>query len=53
MSNPVTFSLINTFGNPREWKAPWPTRCAEILEQIEWIDRELLIDGVYVSEHYF
>ena len=53
MSYPVTFGLDYTFGNPAEWKTPWPTRYAETLEQIEWIDRELPIDGIHVSEHHF
>ncbi|MEN8673203.1 LLM class flavin-dependent oxidoreductase [Nocardioides sp.] len=53
MGRPVTFGLINTFGNPEEWREPWPQRYAGILEQIEWIDRETSIDGVYVTEHHF
>jgi alkanesulfonate monooxygenase SsuD/methylene tetrahydromethanopterin reductase-like flavin-dependent oxidoreductase (luciferase family) len=53
MGRPVTFGLINTFGNPAEWREPWPQRYAGILEQIEWIDRETSIDGVYVTEHHF
>jgi len=54
MNSPVTFGLDYTFGNPKEWKTPWPTRYAQILEQIEWIDKELLnIDSVDVSEHHF
>lgn len=53
MGRPVTFGLINTFGNPPEWRQPWPERYAAILEQIEWIDRETAIDGVYVTEHHF
>ncbi len=53
MPNPVTFGLDYTFGNPKEWKTPWPTRYAQTLEQIEWIDRELPIDGIHVSEHHF
>ena len=53
MPAPVTFGLINTFGNPREWKEPWHNRYQAILEQTEWIDRDLSIDGVYVTEHHF
>ena len=53
MASRVTMGLINTFGNPPEWRLPWPRRFAEILEQIEWIDRDLDIDAVYVSEHHF
>jgi alkanesulfonate monooxygenase SsuD/methylene tetrahydromethanopterin reductase-like flavin-dependent oxidoreductase (luciferase family) len=53
MSRPVTFGLIDTFGNPKEWREPTNTRYQAILEQTEWIDRDLSIDGVYVSEHHF
>ncbi|WP_169988497.1 LLM class flavin-dependent oxidoreductase [Microbispora sp. H10836] len=53
MGMPVTFGLINTFGNPDEWRQPWKQRYDAILEQIEWIDRETAIDGVYVTEHHF
>ena len=53
MSYPVTFGLINTFGNPDRWYEPWQQRYDGILEQIEWIDRELPIDGIYVTEHHF
>lgn len=53
MTVPVTFGLINTFGQPKQWARPWKERYDAILEQIEWIDRELDIDGVYVSEHHF
>jgi alkanesulfonate monooxygenase SsuD/methylene tetrahydromethanopterin reductase-like flavin-dependent oxidoreductase (luciferase family) len=53
MSEPISFGLINTFGNPQEWGQPTEHRYAQILEQIEWIDRELPIDGVYVTEHHF
>jgi alkanesulfonate monooxygenase SsuD/methylene tetrahydromethanopterin reductase-like flavin-dependent oxidoreductase (luciferase family) len=53
MPKPITFGLINTFGNPREWKQPWHGRYQAILEQTEWIDKELTIDGVYVTEHHF
>jgi alkanesulfonate monooxygenase SsuD/methylene tetrahydromethanopterin reductase-like flavin-dependent oxidoreductase (luciferase family) len=53
MGTPVTFGLINTFGNPDEWRQPWDERYAAILEQIEWIDSDTSIDGVYVTEHHF
>ena len=54
ISSPITFGLDYTFGNPKEWATPWPTRYREILEQIDWIDRELAnIDSVHVSEHHF
>jgi alkanesulfonate monooxygenase SsuD/methylene tetrahydromethanopterin reductase-like flavin-dependent oxidoreductase (luciferase family) len=53
MTKPVTFGLINTFGNPAEWREPWTYRYDAILEQIEWIDRDTVIDGVYVTEHHF
>jgi len=53
MGRPVTFGLINTFGNPDEWRQPWKRRYDEILEQIEWVDQETDIDGVYVTEHHF
>jgi alkanesulfonate monooxygenase SsuD/methylene tetrahydromethanopterin reductase-like flavin-dependent oxidoreductase (luciferase family) len=53
MARPVTFGLINTFGNPDTWQQPTARRYAQIFEQIEWIDRDLPIDGVYVTEHHF
>lgn len=53
MSRPVTFGLINTFGQPPQWAVPWKQRYDALLEQIEWIDRDLDIDGVYVTEHHF
>jgi alkanesulfonate monooxygenase SsuD/methylene tetrahydromethanopterin reductase-like flavin-dependent oxidoreductase (luciferase family) len=53
MTRPVTFGLINTFGQPPQWAQPWKQRYDAVLEQIEWIDRDLDIDGVYVTEHHF
>lgn len=54
MSRNVTFGLINTFGMPERWRESWDSRYEAILEQSEWIDRELTnIDGVYVTEHHF
>lgn len=53
MGVPVTFGLIYTFGNPDEWRQPWKQRYDAIFEQIEWIDRETAIDGVYTTEHHF
>ena len=53
MQNRVSFGLINTFGNPPAWREPWAARYAGQLEQIEWIDRDLPIDAIYVSEHHF
>ena len=53
MAHRVTFGLIYDFRNPVPWQQPWAERYQRVLEQIEWIDRELLIDGVYVTEHHF
>lgn len=53
MGHKVTFGLINTFGNPAEWAQPWKQRYDAILEQIVWIDQDLNIDGIYVTEHHF
>lgn len=53
MTGPVTFGLINTFGQPPSVAQPWTTRYDAMLEQIEWIDRDLSIDGIHVSEHHF
>ncbi|MCU1476417.1 MAG: Luciferase-like monooxygenase [Subtercola sp.] len=53
MSQPVTFGIINAFNQPVRGAEPWNVRYEAQLEQIEWIDRELEIDGVYVSEHHF
>jgi alkanesulfonate monooxygenase SsuD/methylene tetrahydromethanopterin reductase-like flavin-dependent oxidoreductase (luciferase family) len=53
MAHRVTFGLIYDFRNPVPWQQPWVDRYQRVLEQIEWIDRELSIDGVYVTEHHF
>jgi hypothetical protein len=53
MSHPVTFGLIYDFRNPVPWQRPWVERYRAVLEQIAWIDRELSINGVYVTEHHF
>jgi alkanesulfonate monooxygenase SsuD/methylene tetrahydromethanopterin reductase-like flavin-dependent oxidoreductase (luciferase family) len=53
MPHRVTFGLIYDFRNPVPWQQPWSERYERVLEQIEWIDRELTIDGVYVTEHHF
>jgi alkanesulfonate monooxygenase SsuD/methylene tetrahydromethanopterin reductase-like flavin-dependent oxidoreductase (luciferase family) len=53
MTKPVTLGLIYTFGNPDRWAEPTNKRYAAILEQIEWIDRDLDLDGIYVTEHHF
>ncbi len=53
MPSPVTFGLIYTFGNPDRWRQPWDARYQATLDQIAWIDRELPIDGIYVTEHHF
>jgi alkanesulfonate monooxygenase SsuD/methylene tetrahydromethanopterin reductase-like flavin-dependent oxidoreductase (luciferase family) len=47
------FGLIYDFRNPERWRTPWPELYAGILDQVAWIDRELAIDGVYLSEHHF
>jgi alkanesulfonate monooxygenase SsuD/methylene tetrahydromethanopterin reductase-like flavin-dependent oxidoreductase (luciferase family) len=52
-TRPVTFGLLYDFRNPEQWRQPWVERYAATLEQIEWIDRELPIDGIYVTEHHF
>lgn len=53
MTRRVSFGLINTVENPAEWWVPWTKKYAETLEQIEWIDRELEIDTIEMSEHHF
>jgi alkanesulfonate monooxygenase SsuD/methylene tetrahydromethanopterin reductase-like flavin-dependent oxidoreductase (luciferase family) len=53
MAHPVTFGLIYDFRNPVPWQQPWAERYQAVLEQIGWIDRELPIDGIYVTEHHF
>jgi alkanesulfonate monooxygenase SsuD/methylene tetrahydromethanopterin reductase-like flavin-dependent oxidoreductase (luciferase family) len=53
MAAPVTFGIDFTFENPEAWGRPWQQHYEAVLEQIEWIDRELRFDGVYVSEHHF
>lgn len=53
MSHRVTFGLIYDFRNPEPWQQPWADRYQSVLEQIAWIDRELPIDGIYVTEHHF
>lgn len=49
----VTFGFIYTFENPARWRVPWHDKYRAELEQIEWIDRELDIDRVELSEHHF
>jgi alkanesulfonate monooxygenase SsuD/methylene tetrahydromethanopterin reductase-like flavin-dependent oxidoreductase (luciferase family) len=53
MSDRVTFGLIYDFRNPEQWQQPWADRYEAVLEQIGWVDRELSIDGIYVTEHHF
>jgi alkanesulfonate monooxygenase SsuD/methylene tetrahydromethanopterin reductase-like flavin-dependent oxidoreductase (luciferase family) len=53
MSVPIRFGLINTMGQPPQWAVPWKDRYDAVLEQIAWIDRDLDIDGVYLTEHHF
>lgn len=49
----VNFGLIYDFRNPPQWRTPWSDFYAGILEQVAWIDADLAIDGVYLSEHHF
>ncbi len=51
MSQRVSFSLIYDFCNPA--REQWTRRYDAILEQIEWVDREMPIDGVRITEHHF
>jgi alkanesulfonate monooxygenase SsuD/methylene tetrahydromethanopterin reductase-like flavin-dependent oxidoreductase (luciferase family) len=53
LSQPVTFGLDYTFGNPERWRQPWVDRYQTILDQIAWVDRDLNFDGIFVSEHHF
>jgi alkanesulfonate monooxygenase SsuD/methylene tetrahydromethanopterin reductase-like flavin-dependent oxidoreductase (luciferase family) len=53
MTQRVTFGLIYDFRNPVPWQQPWAARYRAVLEQISWIDRELPIDGIYITEHHF
>lgn len=53
MGAKVTFGIDYTFENPAAWFRPWDQYYDAVLEQIEWVDRELAFDGVYVSEHHF
>ena len=48
-----SFGLIYDFRNPPQWQVPWREFYAGVLEQVGWIDAELDIDGVYLSEHHF
>lgn len=49
----VSFGLIYDFRNPPAWRTPWPEYYARITDQVAWIDADLAIDGVYLSEHHF
>ena len=49
----VRFGLIYDFRNPDAWQTPWSDFYAGILDQVAWIDSDLLIDGVYLAEHHF
>ena len=53
VSSRPTFGLINTFENPPEGHVPWPKFYDAVLEQIAWIDGELQIDTIELSEHHF
>jgi alkanesulfonate monooxygenase SsuD/methylene tetrahydromethanopterin reductase-like flavin-dependent oxidoreductase (luciferase family) len=53
MAGQVPFGLAYMFGNAPEWRQPWVDRYRATLDQIAWVDQELLFDGVYVSEHHF
>jgi len=49
----VAFGLIYDFRNPERWRKPWTEFYGALLEQVEWIDSELAIDGIFLSEHHF
>lgn len=49
----VVFGLIYDFRNPPQWHKPWRDYYSEVLEQVAWIDSDLRVDGVYLSEHHF
>jgi alkanesulfonate monooxygenase SsuD/methylene tetrahydromethanopterin reductase-like flavin-dependent oxidoreductase (luciferase family) len=49
----VTFGLIYDFRNPVPWQQPWADRYEQVLQQIGWVDRELAIDSINVTEHHF
>jgi alkanesulfonate monooxygenase SsuD/methylene tetrahydromethanopterin reductase-like flavin-dependent oxidoreductase (luciferase family) len=53
MGAKVTFGIDYTFENPDAFFRPWTEHYDAILDQIEWVDRELNFDGIYVSEHHF
>jgi len=53
MPRRVSFSLLYTFENPPEWELPWDRLYGSLLEQIEWVDRDLDIDRIELSEHHF
>ena len=52
-TQPVTVGLIYDFRNPEPWQQPWAARYRAVFEQIEWIDRDLALDSVHVTEHHF
>jgi alkanesulfonate monooxygenase SsuD/methylene tetrahydromethanopterin reductase-like flavin-dependent oxidoreductase (luciferase family) len=53
MGAKVTFGIDYTFENPAAWSRPWDSYYEAVLEQIEWVDRDLDFDGIYVTEHHF
>jgi alkanesulfonate monooxygenase SsuD/methylene tetrahydromethanopterin reductase-like flavin-dependent oxidoreductase (luciferase family) len=52
-SDRVHFGMIYDFRNPPQWRVPWTDFYSSVLEQVAWIDSDLLIDGVYLAEHHF
>jgi alkanesulfonate monooxygenase SsuD/methylene tetrahydromethanopterin reductase-like flavin-dependent oxidoreductase (luciferase family) len=53
MTPDMSFAVFYDFRNPARWRQPWADRYAQILDQIEWIDRSSPFDGVSLSEHHF
>ncbi|HEX4108950.1 MAG TPA: LLM class flavin-dependent oxidoreductase [Solirubrobacteraceae bacterium] len=49
----VSFGLVYDFRSPRRWVDSWGERARALLDQIAWVDEQLSIDAVRVTEHHF
>lgn len=53
MTRTLRFGLQYDFRNPLQWRQPWVNLYQGLIEQIEWADRDLGFDNVWLSEHHF
>jgi alkanesulfonate monooxygenase SsuD/methylene tetrahydromethanopterin reductase-like flavin-dependent oxidoreductase (luciferase family) len=48
-----TFGVFYDFCNPAPWRRPWGERYAQLIEQIDWVERTPEFGAVSLSEHHF